>query len=358
MTLASVLSRRNNNISLIRLLAATAVIYGHSLSIIPNHNNYDFLPRIIGINSAERGVKIFFFLSGLLVVNSIISDKNVYSYVIKRVMRLWPALAFVIFGTAFVIGPICSKLSISEYFINIGVYDYVRKMMFFKIWGYNNIGLPGVFENNRIPGVANAPLWTLAVEVFAYIFILSLYLIGAFRRRIAIILFLIFIADALMPGRLIFWWLPKDSPDFAYIPFCFAIGGLLAIYKDKLVINFSVVAGFIILSCLLKGWAYYTYLFYTTMFLAALWFSALPMIINLPNIPDISYGVYLWGWPVQQAIVSMFPSMNYWASLVSTYVIVCGIAFISWYLIEQPSIDLGRRLAKRLKRNPTGNFGD
>lgn len=347
------LSRGNNNLDLIRLLTATAVIYGHSFALIPNHAVSDVLYRLTGVYSAEWGVKTFFFLSGLLVVNSIITDRNPYSYAIKRVMRIWPALAFVVLGTAFIIGPICTKFSINEYFSNANVYSYVIKMLSFDIWGNNNIALPGVFESNRIAGIANAPLWTLSIEAFAYALILALYLIGALSQRVALILFLVFLVDALLPGRVIFWWLPKNNPDFAYIPFCFAIGGLLAVYKDRVMISLPLISGFIILSLIFKGWEYHKYLIYATMFLSTLYIATLPKIISLPKIPDISYGIYLWGWPIQQAVVSICPALDYWVSLALTYFAVYGIALLSWFLIERPSIDLGKNVVNRLKRNAT-----
>jgi peptidoglycan/LPS O-acetylase OafA/YrhL len=343
------LSRGHNNLDLFRLIAAVAVIYGHSFSLIPNNDHSDIFFKITGIYSAEWGVKTFFFMSGLLVVNSIITNKSPYSYVIKRAARIWPGLVFVVFGTAFVIGPLCTNLPVSEYFSNIETFVYVKKMLLFEIWGGNNIGLPGVFEINRSPNVVNAPLWTLSVEFFACILILGLYLIGAFDRRIAWIFFILFLADALWPSRLIFWWLPKDNSDFSYITFCFAICGLLAVYKSRAVINFHLILGAIILSLLFKGWMHQIYLVYATMFLLVLWLATLPQIIKLPKFPDISYGVYLWGWPIQQSVVNFFPNLRYWISLSITLIAVFLIAYVSWRFIEKPSISMGKKLINRIE---------
>ncbi len=73
-----------------------------------------------------------------------------------------------------------------------------------------------------------------------------------------------------------------------------------------------------------------------------LYFSVLPVVVRLPKIPDISYGVYLWGWPVQQTVVNLLPTMGYRGSLLVTYTTVCTLALISWFLVEKPSIQFGK----------------
>lgn len=155
--LSFVLSKEKNNLNLVRLLAAMAVIYGHSFGLIPNPAGLDIIYHITGVYAAEWGVKTFFFLSGLLVVNSILSDRNVYSYMIKRVMRIWPALIFVVIGTVFIIGPINTQLPLNEYFSNTDLYFYIKSILTFDIFGKNNIGLPGIFEHNPFPVAVNAP---------------------------------------------------------------------------------------------------------------------------------------------------------------------------------------------------------
>lgn len=352
------LSRGQNNIDLIRLIAASLVIYGHSFALIPNDRYSDLVYRFTGTDAAEAGVKTFFFLSGLLVVNSIISGKESIPYIVKRATRIWPALIFVVLVTAYVIGPLFTNTGIPEYFSGGQVHDYVRKMLSFQIWGNSNMALPGLFSSNPVPGVVNAPLWTLVVEVYAYAMILALFLVGAFNKPAAIFVFALFIADALLPFRLVFWWLPKDNPDFAYIPFCFAIGGVCAIYKDKIKISLGLVVGLLILCFLLKGWEYHTYLTYITMFALAIYVAALPAIANMPRIPDISYGLYLWGWPIQQLVISQFPGLNFWLSLTLAFVFAALMAFISWHLVEKGAIRFGHKLASRLKSLPSRSTFD
>ena len=167
--LAMVLRRGVNNLDLVRLLAATAVIYGHSFALYPHAGAEDVFYKFTGLYAAEWGVKTFFFLSGLLVVNSVLSDSNPLNYAIRRISRIWPALIFITCVTVFLIGPMVTTLSLSEYFSGSEVRVFLRRMILFDIWGHNNMSLPGLFATNPYPDVVNAPLWTLSVEAFAYV---------------------------------------------------------------------------------------------------------------------------------------------------------------------------------------------
>lgn len=353
-TLADVLKRDANNFDLIRLIASISVIYGHSFALIKNVSGTDLLYVLTGVYSGELGLKIFFFLSGLLVVNSAISGKDAYAYTLHRFFRIWPALAFVVLGTAFFIGSLCTRLTLFSYFNEPAVYAYVKHMLMFQSWGTQSLGfynLPGVFVDNHYKDNVNAPLWTLAIEVFAYILILAFNLVGAFNPKVAILIFAIFVLDTLLPERLIFFWLPKNSFDLSAIPFCFAIGGVLAVYKEKISITISVPIGFFLLCFLFKGWANHIYLVYTFIFMLVTYVASTPVMVNLPRFPDLSYGTYLWGWPVQQTIASKFPEIGFFPFFISSLFISLIMAYISWKFIEKKAIEFGKKSILFFKDN-------
>ena len=353
-TLAEVLKRDANNFDLIRLLAAIAVIYGHSFSLIKNVYGTDLVHAVTGIYSGEWALKTFFFLSGLLVVNSAISGKGAVAYSLHRLFRIMPALIFVVLSSAYVIGPLCTNLTIAEYFNQSATYAYVKHMLTFQGWGTQSLGyydLPGVFADNLFKGNVNAPLWSLAVEVFAYILILAFSLVGAFNPKVAGLIFLVFMLDTFLPGRLIFFWLPKNSSDFSAIPFCFALGGFMAVYKEKFSITAFVPVGFFLLCFLFRGWTHTIYLVYTTIFMLVIYLASLPLVINLPKFPDLSYGTYLWGWPIQQMIASKFPEIEFYPFFLSSLFFSLVMAYVSWRFIESKAIETGRKSIKYIHRN-------
>ena len=183
-----------------------------------------------------------------------------------------------------------------------------------------------------------------------YVVIYALFLVGALQKGPAIVVFGLFLLDSLLPEKVLFFWLPSHDATFSAIPFCFALGGLLAVYKDSITINLRVIIGVFLLMKLFGGGAASIYLTYSFMFFVVLYVSAMPVFIKLPKLPDISYGTYLWGWPVQQLIVMYVPNLPFWLNLILTVTLVYLIAIFSWYMIEKKSLGLGRRLIARFAK--------
>ncbi|EBO0298771.1 acyltransferase, partial [Salmonella enterica] len=78
MLLSSYLKRDNNNLDLVRIIAACMVIYGHAYAISPQVGKDDIIHQLIGFDySGSLAVKIFFFVSGLVVTNSFFSKRNI-----------------------------------------------------------------------------------------------------------------------------------------------------------------------------------------------------------------------------------------------------------------------------------------
>ena len=83
--LGNILQRDGNNFDVLRLIAAIGVIIGHAYAIAPDPNLQDGILSIIGFDySGSLAVKFFFFLSGLLVTNSILRNSNPFLFILKR----------------------------------------------------------------------------------------------------------------------------------------------------------------------------------------------------------------------------------------------------------------------------------
>ncbi len=300
-TIADLLGRDQNNFDLVRLIAASFVIYGHSFAIVPDTGRQDFLLSWTGYPSAGMAVKIFFFLSGLLVTNSLFTKKSVFDYLVARAFRILPALALVLVVSALIIGPLCTSMSPGDYFTNTDTYLYIKRQLLMQSWGTQALGyynLPGVFADNAYKNTVNAPLWTLVAEAYAYLFLAAIYLVGITEKRLATMLIVLVILDSLLPSRILFTFLPLGNEDFSYLPFCFASGSLLALHKEKIRIpGIMGVFGFLLLFYLLHGTVYQRFFFYLAAFSGVLYFSSNAMILRFRPKVDVSYGVYLWGFP-------------------------------------------------------------
>jgi peptidoglycan/LPS O-acetylase OafA/YrhL len=349
-TLAQLLQRDSNNLDLLRLVAACAVIYGHAFSLLPNSGAYDLVFKLTGFYAADLAVKTFFFLSGLLITNSLLVGQSVTRYGITRVARIWPGLVLVVLCTTLVIGPLVTTLSLQDYFGHIATYRHLVYIAAFKGWGAGGLGanaLPGVFETNPYPGAVNAPLWTLMVEAFVYIFIAACWVLGLLSRRAAPWLFAAIVMDSLLPKTMLFHWLPTNSHDFSIMPFCFALGGIMAVFKDRIQMDWRLPLAIFALAALMRGSALDQHLAYAGIFLFLVLVFSTATAIRLRPKHDISYGVYLWGWPLQQSVAHWFPTLGTSAyQLICVTLAVC-MAWFSWILVEQRSMLLGRRLCEK-----------
>lgn len=345
-TLAEILKRDANNLDIFRVIAAFMVIYGHSYAICPVAGRSDFIARLIGFDySGSLAVKIFFFLSGLVVTNSLLEKNSPLQFTIARFFRIWPALIVVVILAAFLLGPIFSTYSFHEYFSNGQVYEYIYKNIIVKI-AYN---LPGVFTNNPYKDAVNGSLWTIPHEIFAYAMLLALFMIGLFKyRAISILIFVAIVADSLMGNKFLFTWLPQNH-QIDFLASCFAFGALLATYKEKIKIDLFLPLGALLLLFLFKNSPYNFCFFYFALFIAMVYVSSLDFMIKLRPKIDISYGVYLWGFPVQQVMAKMFYAYGIRFHQISSILICAILGYLSWHLIEKRCIKFGAALGRKVK---------
>ncbi|MEQ3709236.1 MAG: hypothetical protein ABNH23_07760, partial [Tateyamaria sp.] len=57
---------------------------------------------------------------------------------------------------------------------------------------------------------------------------------------------------------------------------------------------------------------------------------------------DTSYGLYIYGWPVSQAIVHLSPGVTPVVLAVVTVLCTIPLAYLSWHLVERPSLSARR----------------
>lgn len=350
MKLQDLLKKENNNLDIFRVIAACMVIWGHAYAITPEAGSVDFIGRTLGFDySGSLAVKIFFFLSGLVVTHSLLTKGSALQFTIARFFRIWPALFATLFITAFIIGPVISDHGLSEYFSNNTTYRYIGKNLLLRTQ-YN---LPGVFSGNAYKDIINGSLWSIPYEVAAYLILLALFLLRIFQSKILpSLVFVLILLDPLLGNRFLFTWLPQNHEIDLLAP-CFAFGALLAIYKDKIEIDARKLAGVWILAYLFKNQAFNFYFFYLALFIFILYVSQLKWVVDIKFKTDISYGIYLWGFPVQQTLAHLLPSQSVMLNQLSAIAISILFGFLSWHLIEKKCIALGAHTGNYIRRQIT-----
>lgn len=345
MLLSQVLKRDSNNLDLVRLIAACLVIYGHANAFVPPERaGGDWVASLLGFDySGSLAVKVFFFLSGLVVANSLIERKSLLQFAIARFLRVWPALAFVLVCCALVVGPAVTSLPLSTYLSDPGIHEYVWRGLLMQIV----FVLPGVFDGHTTNAV-NGSLWTIPHEVSAYAVLSAVFALGLHRSRwLAVAVAAVVIIDPLLPQRLLFSWRTPNAGVDALAP-CFAAGALMALWKEHIRIEMGVVFGLTALFFVFQKAPYAHYFFYAALFFGLLYVFSRPLLIRLRPPVDMSYGVYLWGFPIQQLMVHVWPEMGvqwhrWWA-----IVLACGMGWISWHLVEKHCVLRGHQWYERL----------
>ncbi len=170
---------RKDNFLLIRLVAATLVIYGHGFALAAlGSGQRDFFTQYLGYRySGDVAVAVFFLISGFLVAGSLERSKSIVRFALARAMRLFPGLWVCVLVCALVMGPLITVQSQADYWSSPQTWTYV--------WSNASLAeiqwlLPGVFEGNRYSPAVNGSLWTLPIEGSMYLYMGLLGLLGIF----------------------------------------------------------------------------------------------------------------------------------------------------------------------------------
>ena len=342
MKVSYLLNKENNNLNLIRLFLASMVIVGHA-PILNGATNYWVDPISYFFPFAASGpwaVNIFFFISGLVVTNSLLTSRKPLRFITARFFRIMPAFAFVVLISALVIGPLVSNLSARLYFNSDIPFAYVTENLLFQV----NYHLPGVFLNNIYPNAVNGSLWTLAYEMSCYVILLGVFLVIRNKGKIYynIILGLI-IFESFLPYKPIFNWI-GSNPQINLLPAAFALGSFLAVNAEYINIDKFLVLGLFLIYFFFRSSEYANLFFNIACSIAFLYISANRFFNKYKPKYDISFGVYLWGFVVQQTLFHYFGKMYVgWHCFISLLITVM-VAYITHLLIEKPGIELGKEL--------------
>jgi peptidoglycan/LPS O-acetylase OafA/YrhL len=218
--------------------------------------------------------------------------------------------------------------------------------MYTHILSYCYVGyfIPGVFTHNAYNAAANGSIWTIRYELAMYALLLGGALCGMFRNKLIATLILLFviIGSMIRPDVVVLVDLTNIGPS-GHLPAFFAFGSLLALHKENVRIDGRVAFGTILIACVFHGHAGFQAAFYPAFLITCLWLISTPPVMALRLPGDFSYGVYVFGWPIQQTYESLFPHAGVYANQALSIPTALLFGALSWYFVEKPSIALGRR---------------
>ncbi len=336
---------KENNLTFIRTLAAVAVIYGHSFAVVKD-SGMDIVSHITKGYAFSGGVAVdlFFIISGFLVTHSILNG-GVIKYLIARFLRIFPALWIMLVLTVLVMGTIVSKLPIFDYLTSADTWLYFRNIFFLWDGAYF---LPQVFVGNHDQAI-NGSIWSIFYEVRLYILLAILYLLGILNKKS--------LFNTLFIIVIIFCWFYQikipyigDNNTSLHVSFLFFIGAFIYLNKEDIIVSPVILFVALLYASTTIGTDKFgiAYIFVlSTFFVTVSFFNHFS---KFDKFGDPSYGIYLYGWPIQNLMVYMFPKFNVYEIAIISIFICIVLGYLSWHYIEKRFINKRSIIFMYIKR--------
>ncbi|HZH52569.1 MAG TPA: acyltransferase family protein [Microvirga sp.] len=340
-----------NNFTLLRLLLAMAVVVSHAFSVTTGVVMDEPLAAWTGFTLGEHAVNGFFVVSGFLVTMSF-DQRGWRDYVIARSLRIAPGLIVATLAVALLLGGAMTRLPLIEYLESPDLRRFIgMTLTSFK----SNIALPGVFADNPFK-FPMGTVWTLKYEVLCYAGVLAFGLAGLVRSRAAALALVAGLALSMASLDFFRPDAPKGMETSLRLPLIFAFGAALYAWRNRARLSGPLALALLAATALASGtFLYKTLLFLSTSY-AVMWLALAPVLTRRSYEPkaDLSYGTYLYGWPVQQALHALFPATAAVVLLAPSLLITLAAAAASWYAVEKPALalkarTLGRRTLKTIE---------
>ncbi|MUM17857.1 acyltransferase [Mycobacterium sp. CBMA271] len=350
MTLGQTFDPRNNALNAWRIVLAASVILAHSWPLTGHK-----LPYPMGPLLAQVGVDGFFALSGFLITSSWMRNPRPREYFSARALRIFPGLWVCLMVTAFVIAPLSVTIqggSATSLLTSLKPIEYVLNNGLLNVY---YVGIDGTPKDIPWPGVWNGSIWTLVFEVICYLAVAALGAMGLLKRSwtipSAFVLFLCATAYFSYPAFAL-ETIPQMVARFAVM---FAAGALLFQFRDVIPARWSLITiclGALVLSGLLSN-----YRVIGALPLAYIVIASGALIhdkrLNLRN--DLSYGVYIYAFPIQQFLAVLgFADLNPFLFFAIATTATLPMAALSWFVVEKHAMSLKSRLTRTVRPGAGG----
>lgn len=344
---------KRNNIDFLRFFLATLVIFSHCYALT-NTTGSGFLDStepLYLFSHAQRtfggiAVDFFFILSGFLITHSWLRSSSLASFLLNRVLRIYPAfLASIVFGTTLVC--VFSPLG-TDYLSRINLRFIIEAVTLgFKF--------PAGFPGDPSAAV-NGSLWSIRYEFWCYIGVacIGLFSILAKRRALVLAMLLFSIAgSAVYEIRGMHLGLGRVGPflggldEWTRLLPCYLAGMAFYLYRDTIrwhPLLFLIACGTLIAGLLTPHAMSIVSPIAGAYVLFSLAFTEQLPLQHFGKYGDFSYGMYVYAFPIQQAFVarlgtSIQPAKFFALAFACTLV----VSIISWHAIEKPCLKLKKR---------------
>ena len=329
---------RDNNLNLIRMLAACAVLVSHAYPIALGAGASEPLEAVAGKSLGGLAVMVFFAISGFLIAASFDRTPSRLRFLKARALRLFPGLVVSLVLTAYVLGPLVTRLPVPAY---LGLPEpalfVLRDTALFPLV----FTLPGVFDDNPYPAVTGS-IWTLRHEGLCYagVFLTGLagWLRPDWRGGVLLLVYLLLwglVRSGVLPVHVMILRLFDLS-------LAFAIGTAFHLWRDRLPLSLPGVAALAVLAAALRpvGGLAYDAALAAALSYATFWAAYVPrgVLLRYNGLGDYSYGIYIYAFPLQGWAVWAFGPQTPLQNMLYAFPVTLICAILSWHLIERPAL--------------------
>jgi peptidoglycan/LPS O-acetylase OafA/YrhL len=348
-------SGRDNNFNLLRMAAATAVLVSHAFPLARGTGAAEPLQQSIGMSLGTLAVYSFFLISGYFISQSFQRRRDLLEFTIARILRIYPGLLVALTLTVLIIGPAFTNLPLSVYFLEPATLLYIPLNLTLARLQYE---LPGVFGNNPFGGAINGSLWTLAYEVACYAMVAAVGLCGlaANGRRFA---------GFLIGYAALYLLIAVVGPHFWQVEMLhnlslpFVCGMVFFQYRKHIPFrpHLLIAAGLAAFLSLGRPWFSMAFGFAWSYGLFYIGFLKVRPLLVYNRFGDYSYGMYIYAFPVEQAMAALARGCTPWALMAWAALPTLGLAILSWHLIEYHALAQRAVVTTFLKLNRSASPG-
>jgi peptidoglycan/LPS O-acetylase OafA/YrhL len=341
-------ARHENNFDFLRLTFASLVLLSHAPEIADGDRRRELLTLAFHtLSFGEIALYGFFLLSGFLIVASWLRRPALKEFVEKRILRIFPGFICASLVCIFIVGPLGTEAI--PYFRELSPWNLFKSLL-----SLTAPRVPEVFPGTHYPSV-NGAMWTISVEFRCYMIVAAFGILGLLKDRrmwlvasglIALLSALFYLHPIAIPGS--YYLFGCDLGNFSRLLMFFFSGGTFYLYRDRvsfrhiyivITVAMLILGLFHLLSAPLAAATFGAYLLFYVAFLKNKFMS------HIRPSQDISYGVYLYGWPAQKLLLWWLPGLSPWLLFVLSLGASCLCGLLSWRLVEAPFLRLKRKMA-------------
>lgn len=313
--LSNVLLPQANNFNFLQLFLSYLVVWNHSFALSPLVNGGcgqwggAFKPFLLNIS-----VPCFAFITALLYINSLEKNGSLLRGLIRPFFRLYLNFLVAIFFSSVLIAPFLFNGSVLDYFYNNlhSIINYIKGNLSLNL----QFHIENVLVNARNNHGINGSIWMVPLFLGFYLWASAIYGLKLRNKNklliCTIVLFTFVVIHFCSFGK---EFIPSLArPDFAYLTtFSFLFGCLLFNLKDKFEISIKKLVAVFFIFYIFKGTALHdtfkmVFILNVLLYLSSLQIPILTRFKKLFLDYKISFGIFLYSFPVQQFFSFYFPN--------------------------------------------------